>query len=345
MLFILTACALEEHMVAPPKAVLVFAQGETAPVLSAEDAADDPAIWVDPHNIDNSRILGTDKQYGLEVYNLEGERTQRLAVGRVNNIDIRALSDVPGWSAIAAASNRTRNTISLFLVAHSGEVSWLSASEIPTGLSEPYGLCMYMSDMGPQVFVNDKDGRFQQWQLLRAPQDGAMPQFGARLVREFAVSNQPEGCVADDEQGLLFLGVEDEGIRVVSADAREEANIVSVADIDDEVLVADVEGMDLYLQEGGQGYLVVSSQGNFSYAVYDRQAPYAYRGSFVVGHNTELAVDGSQETDGLAVSSILRTPQYPQGMVVTQDGFNTHPEEAQNFKYLSWRQISTALDL
>ena len=345
MLLVLTACAIEEHMVAPHTAVVVFAQAQTEPVLSLDDAADDPVVWVNPQDPDSSRVIGTDKRYGLEVYDLAGQRLQRIPAGRVNNVDLRPLEGMSGWSSIAAASNRTRNSISLFLVSDSGELSWLESSEILTGLAEPYGLCMYQDASGPQVFVNDKDGRYQQWLLVPAPERDGMPQFAAQLLREFVVPNQPEGCVADDEQGILFLGVEIEGVRTVPADSSLPAMLETLVDIDGDILVADVEGMDLYLAEDGQGYLVVSSQGNFSYAVYDRQAPHRYLGSFVVGHNAELGIDGSQETDGLAVSSLLKTAQFPEGMVVVQDGFNTDPEQAQNFKYISWLQIANALGL
>ena len=45
---------------------------ETEPVLSTEDAADDPAIWVHPTDAQLSLVIGTDKQYGLEVYGQMG---------------------------------------------------------------------------------------------------------------------------------------------------------------------------------------------------------------------------------------------------------------------------------
>lgn len=339
------SCAPDEPQTAPNKAVIVYAQIETEPVLTLDDAADDPAIWVDARNPDNSRVLGTDKDLGLEVYDLSGKRLQRLGAGRTNNIDLRPLTNLPGWSALAAASNRTYNSISLFLIADSGEVVWLESSEVETGLTEPYGLCMFSSDVGMQVFVNDKDGRYQQWLLVDALASDGQPQFSAQLLREFSVTSQPEGCAVDDEQQRLFLGVEDEGIRTISANHLDSSQTQILADIDGEILVADVEGMDLFIGDNGEGYLVVSSQGNYTYAVYDRLPPHQYRGSFVVADRVDNEIDGSQETDGLAVSSMLKTEAFPDGLLVVQDGFNTLPDDAQNFKYISWQQISAALSL
>lgn len=54
---------------------------------------------------------------------------------------------------------------------------------------------------------------------------------------------------------------------------------------------------------------------------------------------------GVQETDGLAVNSSFLGPDYPTGLVVLQDGYNTLPEDTQNFKFLSWRSIVEALNL
>jgi len=161
-------------------------------------------------------------------------------------------------------------------------------------------------------------------------------------LREFSVPSQPEGCVADDDNQRLFLGVEGEGVRVVAADHRQPAMVQSIADIDNEILVADVEGMSLYL-DGNSGYLVVSSQGNYSYAVYDRLPPFNYRGSFVIAENLQGDVDSVQETDGLDLSSILSTADFPAGLLVVQDGSN--PYRTQNFKLVSWQLIEQALGL
>jgi len=204
---------------------------------------------------------------------------------------------------------------------------------------------MFSNAAGLQVFVNDTDGRYQQWLLEPAwKSGGTLPVIGASLVREFAMPSQPEGCVADDSNERLFVGVENEGVRTLSAKHQDAATMQVLADIDGEILVADVEGMSLYL-DGESGYLIVSSQGNYSYAVYDRLPPHQYRGSFFVTGSLQSVVDGTDETDGLDASSLLRTKKYPDGLLVVQDGFNTLPPRSQNFKYISWRSIADALSL
>jgi len=332
-------CAMEQPAPPPPNAAIVYATLETDPVASGDDAADDPAIWVHPDDASRSLVLGTDKQAGLEVYDLQGRRQQFIRAGLTNNVDLRYLtrSDVGGtaWSAIAAASNRSNNSVSLFAIDRAGQVTWLRSSEIDTGLTEPYGLCMFRNAAGLQLFVNDTNGRYQQWLLETASGGASVEPLSVRatLLREFAVSSQPEGCVADDARERLFVGVENEGIYAFPASHTESPTQTTVMEIDDSILAADVEGMSLYVA-GDAGYLVVSSQGNFSYAVYDRLPPFAYRGSFMVADRPDGSVDGAQETDGLDVSSVPLGSQFERGLLVVQDGFNTLPDATQGFKYI-----------
>ena len=341
---ILNSCANEAMVTPAQSAWPITAAVESTPVRSVDDAADDPAIWVNEVDLEASRVIGTDKNYGIEVYSLEGERLQSIPAGRTNNVDLRRLKNAGRWSALAAASNRTNNTISLFLIDSSGELFWLEESEIATGLAEPYGLCMFENASGLQVFVNDKDGRYQQWMLDISGLAAGDLRVSGKLVREFSVSSQPEGCVADDEHQRLFIGIESEGLRWLSAHHDSPTRLYKIADIDGQVLVADVEGMSIF-EVGSRGFLIVSSQGNNSYAVYNRLPPFGYRGSVVVTADTENGIDGTSETDGLDASSLVRTKRYPQGLVVVQDGSNTAPNEAQNFKFIPWDRISRTLGL
>ena len=55
----------------------------TAPLFNYEDApatpdADDPAIWVNPHNRKQSLIIGTAKDAGILVYDLSGTLVQAM---------------------------------------------------------------------------------------------------------------------------------------------------------------------------------------------------------------------------------------------------------------------------
>ena len=188
------------------------------------------------------------------------------------------------------------------------------------------------------VFVNDKNGTYQQYQLVATAH-----KITGYMVRTFSVESQPEGCVANDNTGQLFVGEEDSGIWVIGADPEAGTRMTSLAKVGD-VLHDDVEGMGIY--EGtGSSFLVVSSQGNNSYAVFEALEPYRYRGSFRIGMNAQEGIDGASETDGLEVTSANLGGVFSEGMLVVQDGRNVMPSMPQNFKYVPWNNIRVALNL
>ncbi len=312
---------------------------ETVPVASSDDAADDPAIWVAPAEPGLSRILGTDKQSGLAVYNLQGELLQFLASGRLNNVDLRQSVEVDGQlHDLAVATNRTHIGMDIFGIdPESGQVTQLGSW--PLDLVEPYGLCLYRdAQNGLQVFVNSTDGHYQQWLM------NSVDPLRMEMLREFHLASQPEGCAADDIQHQLFVGEEGRGVWRLTTDPAQ-TELVLIDEVGAGVLVADVEGMDIYRTAAGQAYLVVSSQGDFTYAVYDAQGDYGYRGSFQIAADPERGIDGAQETDGLAVSAANLGPGLEQGALVVQDGYNLQPAEKQNFKLVPWADIASALGL
>ena len=329
-----------------PEAITeVFASVETTAMNRFGDVADDPAIWVNPKDPSNSRILGTNKKSGLHVYDLAGKELQSFATGRLNNVDLRHdIRVADDLVTVAAASNRSDNSIALYTIDSNGVVK--AYGGIATGLAEVYGLCNYRDQDGNlYVFVNDKDGRFQQWHVRYDAQEKG---FSGNLVRRFITHSQPEGCVVNDKTQRIFVGEEDAGVWVTSAkpDGGDTLQpVIKVNELDPESpLIADVEGLAIY-QASRQDYLIISSQGNDSYLVLDALPPYQYRGRFRIGMNIEAGIDGASETDGLDVVSAALPGPFAEGMLVVQDGRNVLPQEGQNFKYISWRQIREALML
>lgn len=320
------------------RAPFVQAMAQTDAVASRGDAADDPAIWVHPEQPAASRVLGTNKKQGLEVYGLDGRLVQHLPVGRVNNVDVRQAVKMDGavWD-IAVASNRSDNTITVWQIDRTGHLSeW---ARLPSGLDEVYGICLYQPRQGGvHVFINDKDGRFRQFALSAS--QGVLK---GKLLREFAVKSQPEGCVADDQSAKLFLGEEDRGVWVVSAHAYDAAKPRLIAEVGTH-LTADVEGLGLYHGRRST-YLVVSSQGDHSFVLYEAQAPYRYVGKFRVGINMVQGIDGVSETDGLEVTSSSLGGAYHTGALVVQDGYKRLPDGTQNFKIIPWSEVVRALSL
>ncbi len=321
---------------APPRAPLptIEAARETSPVASPEDAADDPAIWIDRAAPENSLILGTDKQAGLYAYGLDGGVRQFLPAGALNNIDLRQDAAIGDWTGdIAAASNRTDNTITLFTIDR-GVVARTGA--FASAIVEPYGLCMGRGEDGVLVFVTYKTGDLVAYRLTA-------PDAGAEIAR-LKLKSQLEGCVFDDDAQLLFIGEEGRGVfKAPYADGSLGPPVAVDRRGGPGGLVPDVEGMSLYKTGDRSGYLIVSSQGDDSFAVYDREGDNRFIGRFRIGDGA--AIDGVEETDGLDAHSAPLGPEFPKGVLVVQDGFNLPEGAAQNYKIVDWRAVEAAIGL
>ena len=309
---------------------------ETTPV--PEDGADDPAVWIHPTDPAQSIILGTDKQAGLAVYDLAGTEIQFLPAGRLNNVDVRYGFPLGGQAVdIVAASNRTDNTIDLFKIdPATRQLVDVASGELPIGIGEPYGIALYHScSTGVfYVIVSDTDGEVEQYELV----DDGRGLIDTLLVRSFSVGSITEGIVADDENGVLYVGEETEGIWRYDAepDAGDDRVLVDTTGPGGH-LTADVEGLTIYHASDGGGYLIASSQGSDDFVVYERTGRNEYLMRFQV---VDGPVDGCSATDGIDVTNVALGGLFPDGLFVAHDDSN--PGANQNYKVVDWREIAHA---
>lgn len=320
----------------------VQARVQTDPVSRFGDAADDPAIWRNPANPADSRVLGTNKKEGLVVYDLQGLQRQSLPVGRLNNVDLRTQVRAGAQRMdVAVSTHRDEHALALFAIDADGNVRDLG--RVVTPLPEIYGVCAAKGVEGDlQAIVNDKDGTVLQLRLAPRNADGSGP-WEATELRRFKLATQPEGCVVDEAQGHLFVGEEDRGVWMLPLRPGSQTPPQLILKVGG-LVQADVEGLALF--DGPRGrYLVISSQGNDSYVVMDAQAPFTVRGAFRIGVNADANIDGTSDTDGLEVTSWPMGPDYPAGMLVVQDGHKLLPPGPQNFKLVDWRDVAAALHL
>ncbi len=113
-------------------------------------------------------------------------------------------------------------------------------------------------------------------------------------------------------------------------------------------LTADVEGLTLFRESDGDGYLMASSQGDDTFALYDREVSEGneYEGGFRITAVT-ADLDGSEE-DGAAVLNEPLGARYPNGLLVVQDGHETSAagdgegREATGFKFVDLGAVTDA---
>ena len=277
---------------------------------------------------------------------MQGKVVQFLPDGKMNNVDVREDFELGGEKIVlVTASNRTDKSIAIYrLDTVNRKLVNIADGVQPTGLGDPYGLCMYRDkDNGrTYVFINGDDTRKRQWELL-ATRNGRVQ---AKLVRDMTFDSQTEGCVADDASGALYVNEEDVGLWRLSAkpDGGNEKTIVERI-ADNPAVKDDYEGLGIYDLGDGRGYLVVSSQGNDTYAVYRREGKQEYLGSFAVVADPLRGIDGISETDGLEITSRNLGPGFEHGAMIAQDGRNVMPVENQNYKYVPLDSIAKALKL
>ncbi len=331
--------------IAPSKLALVHPTMETEPVGHGGDAADDPAIFVHPTDPSKSAIIATDKKGGMLVYDLSGKLLQYLPDGKMNNVDLRGGFKLGGKTVtLVTASDRTHKAIAIYTIDPDTRLLNSVADDVQaTGLSDPYGLCMYRNRKGATfVFIGDPDGLVRQWKLVATPAG----KVRAEAVRDVKFATQTEGCVADDETGSLYVAEEDVALWKLGAEPSTGQAMTAVAQVkDNPALKDDLEGVGLYARKNGKGYLVLSSQGNNSYALFRREGDNAYVGSFAVTADGASSIDGVSETDGLDVTSASLGAGLEAGAFVAQDGRNISPPENQNFKLVPWSVIAEKLGL
>jgi 3-phytase len=292
--------------------------------LPAGGDADDPAIWIDQAAPARSTIIGTDKEGGIAVYDLAGKQLQYRADGDLNNVDLRDPFPLGGMSvALVTAADRTTNRLAIYRVdPATRRLVDVAARRIVIGLNA-YGSCMYRSSKSGKfyVFVNSEEegaapgGEVEQWQLF----DAGGGKVDARRVRRFAVGSQTEGCVADDDQGYLYIGEEDKAIWRYGAepDAGTQRTRIDKTGSGGH-LEADIEGLAIAAGTDGSGYLIASSQGNSSFSVYRREDGNEYVKTFKVA--PEDGVDGAEETDGIDATTRDLGDAFSEGLLVVQDG-------------------------
>ncbi len=319
--------------------VAAIVETDPVPQDKNEDSADDPAIWIDTTDVKNSFIIGTDKKGGLATYNLEGKTLNYYPHGNMNNCDLHYGFQLGDKQVdVLAASNRSSHSISLYEVKRGGILEQVHAREIVSEMQDDvYGLCMYKSPKTGNfyVFMNSKAGETEQWELFEMGK-----KIDARLVRSFNLGTQTEGMVADDEMAILYIGEEVAGIYKFDAEPEGsvEGKLIPFSSEENQNIKYDIEGLAIYDSGVGKGYLVASSQGNYSYAVFERQGDNKYLGSFRI---SDGETDGAEETDGIDITNVPLGDRFSKGMLVVQDGYNYDSEElmSQNFKYISWEEI------
>lgn len=304
----------------------VTANVETEPVFAGDDAADDMCILENFNNPESSLIISSDKKYGIIVYDLEGVKLHDYEVGRINNIDILPSRSFQN-KYIVAGTNRTYNSIDIYLFNSKGELeNLILRKEIPS-LKDVYGVTFYRDEFNTYLFISDKKGNVEQWSYNNDEVNSEII-----FVRKLKFSSLVEGLVADESKGKIYIGQERKGIWELNAfpsfDSQKKLIFKKSKNFK-----PDFEGLALRDDGNGEGYLIASVQGSNGYLIIDRKSLYAKIFFRIIDGDK---IDGTTETDGIDVTSI-KTSKFPNGFFIAQDDDNDGLN--QNFKLVDWNKI------
>ena len=382
----------------------VFPLYETPAIDTKGDAADDPAIWINKEFPALSIIFATDKRSGIYAYDLRGKKITFSPAGNINNVDLRTLKlDYTTDNGVEKkdytflfGSNRSLNTIDLWIFFDEGinksmrnranlRYSNFSINEKPDfrikSESNIYGICAGVHPKyGLIAFVTEDRGSNVEVYYLSAN--------GLELLATLDNGGESEGCVFDDENLTLFISEENLRGNLKAHKFDEDFNLIGeplFIDSREGNIVGDPEGVTVYKTDKNKGFIILSSQGDSKFNIYNRQQPYEFIKSFKISSTKDI--DGVSDTDGIdAVSVNLncdydferstddnsksrieekeennefwlnalaednikdKCDDYPNGILVVQDGYNYlgDKKENQNFKLISFKEILDNLDV
>lgn len=304
---------------------------------------DDPAIWIHPQDPLQSLIIGTDKgddNGGIYVFDLRGKLLPGKTITglpRPNNIDVEYGFVLGGDTIdIAVFTQRNADNIRILKVP---EMTFIDGGGIDVFAGEkiqaPMGIALYKKPATGQMyaFVSRKsgpDGSYL-WQYLLQDSAGIA---AARLVRRFGAftgGREIEAIAVDDELGYVYYSDEGAGVRKYYADP--DSGNVELALFAREDFADDQEGISIYTQPDGKGYILVSDQQANRFHVFTREgspgAPHTHRRLAIIPMSTSAS-------DGSEVTSAAFGDLYPRGFFVAMSDDRT-------FQIYRWEKLEEAI--
>ena len=289
---------------------------------------DDPAIWVNRENPEESIVFGTDKgeqdqpDSGVYAFDLDGKLIPEKSITgliRTNNADVEydfKLNDSV-HTDILAFTERGRRQIRVFSVPdmkpldNGGFKVFEDADDSNPEFRQPMGISIYRNPETGRVYVivGRKNGPAEdylyQYELISDP-------TGVRtdLVRKFgrfSGKKEIEAIAVDDALGYIYYCDEQEGIRKYYADPSKGNEELAL--FGGEYFTDDNEGIAIAAYPDGEGYIIVSDQGAHAFNFFRRSD-----NTFVKALNL-----GTLSTDGCEITLESLGSKFPNGLFVSMN--------------------------
>ncbi|MDN3595617.1 phytase [Zunongwangia endophytica] len=298
---------------------------EIAPDVVTEPTrhdTDDPAIWINRENPEESIVFGTDKNTDGAIYafDLDGKIIESKTLRnlkRPNNVDVEYDVKLADGSVtdIMIFTERELEQIRIFSVPelkpldNGGFKVFQDTRE--NEMSLPMGISIYRSPKSEKTYAivgrknGPKEGYLHQIELV--PSENG---FAPKVVREFGLfsgKKEIEAIAVDDELGFIYCADEGHGIRKYYAEP--DMGNEELALFGGEYFKDDIEGIAISVYPDGKGQIIVSDQQQGTFNFFSRE-----------DNSFEYALNlGTTETDGCEVTTVALGDKFPNGLFVSMN--------------------------
>lgn len=284
---------------------------------------DDPAIWVNKENPEESLVFGTDKDEingGVYAFDLDGKIIAEKSITGLkypNNVDVAydfRLNDST-TTDILMFTEREANKIRLFSIPNMEALDdggyLVFEDETDSNLRRPMGIAIYTDSKNQKTYafvsrkIGPKTDYLYQYQII-SDSSGVKAKL-SRKLGNFSGNKEIEAIAVDNDLGYVYYADEMECIHKYYADPLKGNDEISC--FGRENFKRDIEGIAIAKYDDGSGFIIVSDQQSHTFQVFDRKT-----NAFI-----KTVYLGTKETDGCDVTTMSLGNQFPNGLFVSMN--------------------------
>ena len=306
--------------------------------------SDDPAIWINRADPAKSLVIGTDKDTdgALYAFDLTGKIVARTPpLKRPNNVDIITGLMLGGKPTdIAVTTEREAQRLRVFRLP---DLAPLDSGDLTVFEGDttraPMGIALYRRPGDGVLFaiVGGKSGPADGylWQYrLEDNGAGKVKMTKVRAFGRYSGKKEIESIAVDAALGYVYYSDEQHGVHKYRADPSAPDAAEELALFGTRGFASDLEGISIYPQSGGAGYILVSNQQADTFRIFPRA------GTNGKPHDHPLLASvrlSTRESDGSDLTA-EDLPGFPGGLFVAMSTDRT-------FHYYAWADIAAAAKL